>query len=115
MVRAKVQNEADEKTIIHNVDISFMPMAMPLLSGPASIGAVIGLSFTAKDLDDHTGFVLGIILLGLVVYILLRLSVPIMKKLGKNGINVLSRMMGFFILAIGVNLIYNGIMDLMKI
>jgi len=36
------------------------------------------------------------------------------KKLGKNGINVLTRMMGFFILAIAVNLIYNGILDLIK-
>ena len=112
MVTSKVDSDNDEKTRIQNLDISLMPMAMPILSGPGAIGAVIGLSFTAKDLDDYIGFVIGILLLGLVTYVFLLLSVMLMKKLGKNGINVLTRMMGFFILAIAVNLIYTGIMDL---
>jgi multiple antibiotic resistance protein len=114
MVTAKSENEERTGTRIENLDISFMPMAMPLLSGPGAIGAVIGLSYTAKDFDDHLGFILGIILLGAVTYILLMLSVPLMKKLGKNGISVLTKMMGFFILAIAVNLVYNGIMDLIS-
>jgi MarC family membrane protein len=112
MVTSKSEPENPEKSKVQNIDISFMPMAMPLLSGPGSIGAVIGLSFIAKDFDDHIGYVLGIMMLGLVTYILLRLSVPLMNKLGRNGIAVLTKMMGFFILAIAVNLVYNGVVDL---
>jgi multiple antibiotic resistance protein len=112
MVTSKADPGDDENKKIQNIDISFMPMAMPILSGPGAIGAVIGLSFIAKDFDDYAGYVLGILLLGLVTYLLLILSLPLMKKLGRNGINVLTRMMGFFILAIAVNLIYSGVMDL---
>lgn len=114
MVTSREEIQNTEMSKIQNRDISFMPMAMPLLSGPGSIGGVIGLSFIAKDLDDHIGYVIGILLLGLVTYILLRFSVSLMNKLGKNGINVLTKMMGFFILAIAVNLVYNGVMDLIS-
>lgn len=112
MVTGKTDSAQSQDAKIQNLDVSFMPMAMPILSGPGSIGAVIGLSASAKDFDDYAGFVIGIILLGLVTYLFLLLSIPLMKKLGKNGINVLTRMMGFFILAIAVNLVYGGIMDL---
>lgn len=114
MVTSKAHSDSDENKKIQNIDISFMPMAMPILSGPGAIGAVIGLSFIAKDFDDYAGYVLGILLLGLVTFLLLLVSLPLMKKLGKNGINVLTRMMGFFILAIAVNLIYDGVLDLIE-
>ena len=99
---------------MQNLDISFMPMAMPILSGPGAIGAVIGLSTNAKHVEDYVGFVIGIFGIGVVTYLFLILSIPLMKKLGSNGINVLTRMMGFFILAIAVNLVYRGILDLIK-
>ena len=106
--------DANEKSgiKIQNIDISFMPMAMPILSGPGAIGVVIGLSTGAKQAEDYIGFVIGIFLIGFVTYVSLILSLPLMKKLGKTGINVLTRMMGFFILAIAVNLVYKGILDL---
>src|SRR4030095_9661656 len=112
MVTGKSESSHSGDAKIENLDVSFRPMAMPILSGPGSIGAVIGLGVSAKDLDDYAGFVIGILLLGLVTFLFLRLSIPLMKKLGRNGINVLTKMMGFFILAIAVNLIYIGITDL---
>jgi multiple antibiotic resistance protein len=112
MVTGKINSSHSGGPAAQNTDISFMPMAMPILSGPGSIGAVIGLSSSALDLDDYVGFVIGILLLGLVTYLFLILSLPLMRKLGKNGISVLTKMMGFFILAIAVNLVYVGIKDL---
>lgn len=114
MVTSKADSQKPEDLKSVNKDISFMPMAMPILSGPGAIGAVIGLSTSAGHYEDYIGFVLGIILIGLVTYLCLFLSIPLMNKLGKIGINVLTRMMGFFILAIAVNLVYGGIMELMK-
>lgn len=112
MVNAKTEKESAGK--VQNMDISFMPMAMPILSGPGAIGAVIGLSTGAKHPEDYIGFVIGILGIGIVTYIFLYLSIPLMKKLGSGGINVLTRMMGFFILAIAVNLVYKGIVELTK-
>ena len=115
MVNSKADDEKESTSKVQNVDISFMPMAMPILSGPGAIGAVIGLATGAKHLEDYVGFVIGIFLIGLVTYLFLILSLPLMKKLGSTGINVLTRMMGFFILAIAVNLVYQGILALMKV
>lgn len=109
MVTSKADSQSDAQMKNANKDISFMPMAMPILSGPGAIGAVIGLSTSAAHYEDYIGFVIGIVLIGLVTYLCLFLSIPLMNKLGKNGINVLTRMMGFFILAIAVNLVYGGI------
>lgn len=114
MVTSKSDAQKDDTPKISNKDISFIPMAMPILSGPGAIGAVIGLSTSASHVEDYIGFVAGIILIGLVSYLCLVLSIPLMNKLGKNGINVLTRMMGFFILAIAVNLVYGGITELVK-
>jgi multiple antibiotic resistance protein len=114
MVTSKSDAQKNDTPKTVNSDISFMPMAMPILSGPGAIGAVIGLSTSAKHVEDYIGFVSGIILIGIVCYISLMLSIPLMNKLGKNGINVLTRMMGFFILAIAVNLVWGGIQELTK-
>ncbi|HMQ79302.1 MAG TPA: MarC family protein [Ignavibacteria bacterium] len=115
MVNSKADEEKQSASKVENVDISFMPMAMPILSGPGAIGAVIGMSTNAKHIEDYIGFVTGIFLIGLVTYLFLILSIPLMKKLGSTGINVLTRMMGFFILAIAVNLVYQGILALSKV
>lgn len=114
LANSKPDSEEDDKSKVKDIDISFMPMAMPILSGPGAIGGVIGLSTRAQHIEDYIGFIIGIVLIGLVTYIFLMLSIPLMKKLGSNGINILTRMMGFFILAIAVNLVYMGIMDLIK-
>jgi len=115
MVNSKADDEKENTSKVQDVDISFMPMAMPILSGPGAIGAVIGMSTSAEHLEDYVGFVIGIFLIGLVTYLFLVLSIPLMKKLGSTGINVLTRMMGFFILAIAVNLVYQGILALTKV
>jgi multiple antibiotic resistance protein len=113
MVTSK-SNPEEGNTKIQNIDISFMPLAIPILSGPGAIGLVIGLSTSAKHFEDYIGFVIGIFLIALVTYISFVLAIPLMKLLSKKGIDVLTKMMGFFILAVAVNLIYKGILDLIR-
>lgn len=90
-------------------DISFAPMALPLLSGPGAIGAVIGLSLQGYEAGYTFGIGTGIFLIAVTVYIALLLSIPLMKVLGVTGLEILKKIMGFFILAIAVQLIVNGI------
>lgn len=111
--RNKLSNEENNE-IQNKVDISFTPMALPLLSGPGSIGVVIGLSIKGYDVGYAVGICIGILLMAITVYILLLLSLPLFKTLGKTGVGVLNRIMGFFILAIAVQLVVNGIMMLFK-
>jgi len=110
MVTGKNKLSSEEnKEIQEKDDISFTPMALPLLSGPGSIGAAIGFSIQGYQLTYTFGIIAGIFLIALSVFTALILSIPLMKILGKTGIGVLNRIMGFFILAIAVQLIAHGI------
>lgn len=112
--KEKLSDEAHDE-IQTKEDISFTPMALPLLSGPGSIGAVIGLSLQGYESGYTFGICTGILLIAVTVYIALMLSIPLMKILGKTGIEILKKIMGFFILAIAVQLIVSGIIIAFKL
>ena len=99
-------NEANTKE-----DISLTPMAMPMLSGPGSIGVVMGLAADADSMLTYTGMVVGIIALGLVVYLFLRLGGPLVKRLGPGATGAINRIFGFLLLAIAVQLVWDGVAD----
>jgi multiple antibiotic resistance protein len=112
-VRRRLTN-IEQQDAADKEDISFTPMAVPIIGGPGAIGIVIGLSTQATDWSDYVGCCLGIGLLGVIVYLSLRLGEPLIKKLGATGLGALNRILGFFILAIAIQLIANGILDLLK-
>ncbi len=86
-------------------------MAMPMLSGPGSIGVIMGLAADADNYRSYAGMVIGIVALGLTVYLLLVLGGPFVKRLGPGAMGVINRIFGFLILAIAVQLVWNGAMD----
>jgi multiple antibiotic resistance protein len=92
-------------------DISLTPMAMPMLSGPGSIGVIMGLAADADGLLSYTGMLIGIVALGLTVYLCLLLGGPFVKRLGPGAVGAINRVFGFLILAIAVQLVWNGAAD----
>lgn len=92
-------------------DISLTPMAMPMLSGPGSIGVVMGLAAHADTMTAYLGMVVGIVALGLSVYLFLRLGGPMVKRLGPGAAGAINRIFGFLILAIAVQLVWDGIAE----
>jgi multiple antibiotic resistance protein len=93
-------------------DISFTPMAIPLVSGPGSIGVIIGLSARMTQWSDYLGCTIGIVLFGVLLYVCLMLGESLLSLLGRNGLGALNRVLGFFILAIAVQLIADGVISL---
>jgi len=95
-------------------DISFTPLAVPLISGPGAIGGVIAAAEKATTLPEYVGCLLGIGVLGALTYACLLLGEPFIKILGKTGVGALNRVLGFLILAIAVQLISEGGFTLLK-
>jgi multiple antibiotic resistance protein len=93
-------------------DIAFAPMAVPLVSGPGAIGVVIGLSAKTGSWLDYVGCLLGIVLLGASLYLCLRLGEPLLKALGKAGSGALNQILGFLIIALALQFIVDGTMQL---
>src|SRR5579883_1030307 len=83
-------------------DISLTPMAMPMLSGPGSIGVVMGLAAHVDNLTAYIGMVIGIAALALTVYLFLRLGGPLVAKLGPGAVGAINRSVGVLILASSV-------------
>ncbi|MGI4885188.1 MAG: MarC family protein [Janthinobacterium lividum] len=82
-------------------DVSFTPLAMPMLSGPGSMAICIGLirpSYTDKALT-----LVGFALVALASFAVLASSLRLTRLLGRPGMAALARIMGFITLAIGVN------------
>jgi multiple antibiotic resistance protein len=92
-------------------DISLTPMAMPMLSGPGSIGVVMGLAATTSSALSYLGMVVGIAGLGIAVYLFLRLGGPLVARLGPTAAGAINRVFGFLILAVAVQLIWDGLAE----
>ena len=93
-------------------DISFSPLAMPMLSGPGSIALTIGFTSLADRWLDYVAIILGIVVVAVISYVTLRLSGRIMRLIGANGMNALTKFMGFLLLCIGVQFIVNGALSI---
>lgn len=100
----EVNSEDTEKS-----DISFFPLAMPMLSGPGSISLVIGLYSKTKNYEQVIALVLAIALTAFASFLVLRSSKYYARLLGKSGINAMTKITGFLVLSIGVEFIINGI------
>jgi multiple antibiotic resistance protein len=82
-------------------DISFTPLAMPMLSGPGSMAICIGL--IRPTYVDKIMTIAGFGLVALASFVVLASSLRLTRVLGKPGMAALARIMGFITLAIGVN------------
>jgi multiple antibiotic resistance protein len=105
----KKLTEEDEKAALEKEDISFSPLALPLLSGPGSIAVVIGFATQAESMVDYMINGVSILLVVISTYLLLRLAPISARYIGHTGLNVMTRLMGFIALAISVQFILSGI------
>jgi multiple antibiotic resistance protein len=92
-------------------DISLTPLAMPLLSGPGAIGVVMALAAHVDNGAAYIGMVIGIAVVAVTVFLCLCLGGPLVRRLGPTGIGALNRIFGFLILAIAVQLVWDGVAD----
>jgi multiple antibiotic resistance protein len=92
-------------------DISLTPLAMPLMSGPGAIGVVMALAAHVDSKTSYLGMVIGIAAVALSVALFFRMGGPLVKRLGPSAVGAINKIFGFLILAIAVQLVWNGVAD----
>ena len=102
-------SKEDQVAAMDKEDVSFSPLAMPLLSGPGSIAVVIGFGSQATSATDYLVYGGAVLLTALSAFIILRVAPWLNQLIGKSGMTVITRMMGFIALAIGVQFVINGL------
>ena len=95
-------------------DVAFTPLAMPLLSGPGSIAVTIGMATEAEGVGENLAIVVGIGLVALVSWLVLRASGKVVRVLGATGMNVMGRIMGFLLVCVGIQFIVDGTQNILS-
>lgn len=96
--------------------IAIVPLAIPLMAGPGAISTVIIESHRISIHSGHIFIVMGIILLvSLILWLMLRMAVPIGRYMGAIGMSIMNRMLGLILVAIGIEIMANGLKELFPI
>jgi multiple antibiotic resistance protein len=93
-------------------EVSSMPLAFPMISGPGTITTVIVLSKDAPLLSDpvHLGIIIVSVLITMILtYLLLMSAERLTKRISHREYRVVNRLMGILLMAIAVQFIINGI------
>ncbi len=106
-ITTEIAEEAQAKD-----DISFTPMAMPMLSGPGSISFLIGLSVGEPGWTRSILIVGAMAVLAVIIFSVLYYAPLLFRLLGRAGLSALSRIMGFLVMAIGIQLLIYGVVSL---
>jgi MarC family membrane protein len=100
-----------------DANIAFVPLAMPLMCGPGAI-AILGMTSTVRqsptELASFFAVVAAILATMLVTYLCLIYAGKLSEKLGSMGIDAITRIVGFFVSAIGVGLIFDGVIEALE-
>lgn len=93
-------------------DIAFSPMAMPMLSGPGSISYLIAQFNHHSSITERLTIMASILAVAVMVWGILRLAPFLFRVFGTGGLNAIARIMGFIVIAIGVQFIVDGVVHL---
>lgn len=108
-IKGKVKKESLEKE-----DISFSPLAMPLLAGPGSMSLLINMCIQYPEMEHKTTMVFTILCVSLAIYFIFSIAPKILKYTGEAGLKSFSKIMGFLVLAIGIEMIAGSVLALIK-
>lgn len=100
-------------------DISFSPLAMPLLAGPGSMSFLITL-FSNRSEQWSTAIIqdayalLAILIVVIALYFIFKYAPRLILYTGQSGLLALSKIMGFIVIGIGVQMIINSLIVFSK-
>jgi multiple antibiotic resistance protein len=107
-------NDGNEK-VDAGASIAVVPLAIPLLTGPATISTMVIYAEKTRHVWQ-LGVLVGYgVVIGLVTFLVFSASGRIAKVLGRTGINVMTRLMGLILAAMAVELLADGLVKLFPV
>jgi multiple antibiotic resistance protein len=92
-------------------DVALTPLAIPMLAGPGAISTAIVIAGQARGPAQSAVVYVSIVLTGFISYLSLRLGEPLLGRLGKTGIRVVTRIMGLILAAVAVQFVFSGVRE----
>lgn len=98
------------------LDLAFVPLALPIMVGPGAIATVLGMSSLVEHPGDGilTSVVLAILATMFVTYVSLAYARKIHDLIGPKGVDAATRIVGFFVAAMGTGLVFHGVVEALQ-
>ncbi len=101
-------------------ELAFFPLTLPITAGPGciavaiAIGSRVGHGPLPGVLESYLGAVLGVLGVSVAVWFCFRFASALFSKLGPTGTTVFTKMSAFVLLAIGVEIFWSGLAQLIR-
>ncbi|HEV2321194.1 MAG TPA: YchE family NAAT transporter [Gammaproteobacteria bacterium] len=113
MLQAKMgatrQTEEEAQETAEREDVAVVPLGVPLTAGPGAISTVILYGHKPALFGRSVILIGGIVVVALIVWAAFRLAPLISRALSRTGINIVTRLMGLIMAAIGIEFIAAGL------
>ena len=108
-----VQGRKTPPDINQETDIAVVPLAMPVVVGPATIGTLLVMGAGLEDFREKTVGVLALLSAVVCLGVMLLLGTAIERGIGHRGLNILSKLTGIILAALAAQMIMDGILGFM--
>jgi len=108
-VNKKVAHDAQKRS-----DIALTPLAIPMLAGPGSISLLIAFYQDFTEVSEKAIVCSAILAVALTIFIILKSAHYLSRILGASGIVAISRIIGFIVIAIGIQYISSAVVNILK-
>ncbi len=115
MLNAKPPDQGTAVQEGAGANIAVVPLAIPLLTGPATISTMVIYAQKTTQLWHQAVLVGYGVVVALVVVVCFSAAGKIAKVLGNTGINIMTRLMGLILAALAVELLASGLTELFPI
>lgn len=93
-------------------DITMTPLALPIIAGPGTITTVMALAADPQAVSASIAVFVAFVLVLIATYIIFYYAAAINKRLGQERLNVITRLMGFVLSIIAIQMAATGLAGL---
>lgn len=93
-------------------EITLTPLAIPMLAGPGTISLLITYNQEFISFSNKLIVLGSVVTVTLITFIILNVSRRITNLMGESGMNSLSRIIGFIVIALGVEFILSTLLTI---
>ena len=95
-------------------DITVVPLALPTIVGPGTIGAMLVMGAEGGEITLRIAISLGIVAAVAMLGVILLVAEKLEQILKRNGIQILSKVTGLMLAALSAQCIFDGIKNFIK-
>ncbi len=95
-----------------------MPMAMPIMFGPGAMATIMGMAAMVKHSSSELASLIAVsaalVATMATTFLCLASAKRLQKQLGPRGIDAATRIVGFFVAAMGIGMAFDGIIEALE-